>query len=645
MKLNEWKIRNKFFLLLAFSVILAGALLFSVNLYNLIKNGNDEITSFKTHELDSVKQKLKSLVQLVDKVVEEYYAKSVAASYNKKQIADAQKDVLGIIKNMRYQEGVGYFWINDSEKPFPRMIMHPILPELDNKIMDDPKYNTVGKEKKNLFVAFVDTVEAGNEGYVQYMWPKPTKEGVTRDQPKLSYVLYFKPWDWIIGTGVYIDDIEAAVAARNASINENVTNAITVALIILLLVLILDLLIANFIVKSITSPVSQIVDMSQEIAQGRLHADEKNMLLNKHSHDEIKKLRVSFSILTNNLIESINNIKRISAQNVEARDTLGAITRESTAAMTQISTTIGMVADRMRILDQHIMDSSSTTSQITESISKLKDTIQEQTSMVTESSASITQMLSSLENISRVTDKKKQATDQLVLKAKQGGEKLEHTVDLITDITKSIDNINETVSIISNIAGQTDLLAMNAAIEAAHAGEAGKGFAVVAEEIRKLAESSGQNTQEIAVIIKNTIDKIKMASAASTDTKQVFDEIYSDIDTVSASLTEINTSTYELLSGAKQINQAMDALQKISVTIGGSYDEMQEGAEQVSAIINDVKAASTEVTTAMAEMKAGTADIFKAIESITRQTSNISEIVDNLNSSVNKFSIDEDKAS
>ncbi|MEJ2665471.1 MAG: cache domain-containing protein [Spirochaetia bacterium] len=137
MKLNEWKIRNKFFLLLAFSVILAGALLFSVNLYNLIKNGNDEITSFKTNELDSVKQKLKSLVQLVDKVVEEYYAKSVAASYNKKQIADAQKDVLGIIKNMRYQEGVGYFWINDSEKPFPRMIMHPILPELDNKIMDD----------------------------------------------------------------------------------------------------------------------------------------------------------------------------------------------------------------------------------------------------------------------------------------------------------------------------------------------------------------------------------------------------------------------------------------------------------------------------------------------------------------------------
>ncbi len=118
------------------------------------------------------------------------------------------------LKKMRYNGGEGYFWINDRSAPYPTMIMHPTMPELDGKVMDDQRFNVAHGEHKHLFKAILKQAEKGESGFVTYMWPKPTKEGLTEDQPKLSYVLAFEPFNWIIGTGIYIDSIDLLIAEK-----------------------------------------------------------------------------------------------------------------------------------------------------------------------------------------------------------------------------------------------------------------------------------------------------------------------------------------------------------------------------------------------------------------------------------------------
>lgn len=130
------------------------------------------------------------------------------------------------LQQLRYDNGIGYFWINDTVRPYPRMVMHPTMPELDGKILDAPEFNCALGRNENLFKAFVDVCLEKDEGYVDYLWPKPTPIGLTEQQPKISYVILFKPWNWIIGTGVYIDDIEKDVQDRIDAVIEDLNKTI-----------------------------------------------------------------------------------------------------------------------------------------------------------------------------------------------------------------------------------------------------------------------------------------------------------------------------------------------------------------------------------------------------------------------------------
>ncbi len=120
----------------------------------------------------------------------------------------AKAQVINEIRNIRYDNGSGYIWINDTRRPYPKMIMHPTVPKLNGQILNAKKYNCAGEKKQNLFQAFVDVTQASSDGtgFVDYLWPKPTKDGLTEDRPKLSYVKLIKNWGWIIGTGIYVDD-------------------------------------------------------------------------------------------------------------------------------------------------------------------------------------------------------------------------------------------------------------------------------------------------------------------------------------------------------------------------------------------------------------------------------------------------------
>ncbi|MCK5074955.1 MAG: cache domain-containing protein, partial [Calditrichia bacterium] len=176
-----------------------------------VENQNNSIFFHKNAMIDARKEELMNVVTLAINSIQSYYSMYKKGIINEKT---AKLLAMNELKKFRYKNGTGYIWINDTGKPYPHMVMHPTLPELDGKIMDSPEYNCALGKDINLFHAFIDVTEKFGEGYVHYLWPKPTNEGLTEKQPKLSYVRLFKHWNWIVGSGLYMDDIEKEVEKR-----------------------------------------------------------------------------------------------------------------------------------------------------------------------------------------------------------------------------------------------------------------------------------------------------------------------------------------------------------------------------------------------------------------------------------------------
>ena len=190
---------------------------------NHVESMYNSILYHKSVMLTRRKIELKNNTNIAYAIINNAYQR-----YENGQISEdeAKRQTIADLRQVRYDEGVGYFWINDVTRPYPRMIMHPTIPELNGIILDDPEFDCALGKNENLFKAFVDICVEKEEGYVDYLWPKPTPEGLTEQQPKISYVKLFKPWDWIIGSGVYIDDIQNDVQNRIDAVIEDLNKVI-----------------------------------------------------------------------------------------------------------------------------------------------------------------------------------------------------------------------------------------------------------------------------------------------------------------------------------------------------------------------------------------------------------------------------------
>jgi len=237
------KIRSKITLFTSVFLVLMLVLLEVITVVNIQQRGEERLATYRAETLGTVKDHLRDLVDVAYETVNENYARLsdtqyLASIYEAKlnniidagesivkryerlvasgalPLAEAQKRAMNEIKELRFDDGTGYIWINDVGVPFPRMVMHPTIPSLDGQVLDSPQYNNALGRSKNLFAAFVDVTAVGNEGYVDYLWPKPTKNGLTKEAPKISYVRRYEKWGWILGTGIYIDDAQAEIESR-----------------------------------------------------------------------------------------------------------------------------------------------------------------------------------------------------------------------------------------------------------------------------------------------------------------------------------------------------------------------------------------------------------------------------------------------
>jgi methyl-accepting chemotaxis protein len=327
--------------------------------------------------------------------------------------------------------------------------------------------------------------------------------------------------------------------------------------------------------------------------------------ITSNSADEIGEMTGSFNAFIDKLRIALVNITEIIIKNDKLGGHLAQSSKDTATSVSSIVKSIHEMKDGSLRLDESILHASASIEEIMQSIKSLTQQVEQQFNAIELSSSATEEIMASVKNVANITENRLATMEGLVELIKNGGEKVSTTNSIIFAIQKNADDMMNMVDIINNISSQTNLLAMNASIEAAHAGEAGKGFAVVADEIRKLAEDTSSNAGMIADSLNSTTEKINQATSAGGDSEKALEVINQEVSTFSNALKEVSLSMNELSKASSEILGSVSTLMSTSEVVRTASAEMQVGSsETLSSIlhIKEVSAAAVQNITRVAEV-------------------------------------------
>jgi methyl-accepting chemotaxis protein len=588
---------------------------------------------------------------------------------------------LEILKNLKYNQK-DYFWVNDLH---PRMVMHPYQPQLNGRDLTDFK----DPRGKHLFVEFVKVCRAKGEGFVDYLWPK---YGAKKPVPKISFVKLFKPWGWIIGTGLYVDNIDALVAHKRAELGRQITGVIIAIIVVALIMIGLAVGGSLLFSRSIVRPVRKIVGVSEALAKGDLSAR-----IDYQARDEVGQLADSLRGMLTGVIGEGRSIKegiavpfwtadrelRLTFVNEAFRPAVEALAskplaqvlgqmsvvqvlgdashRMATASLKEGAvrteevafeiggrtvTILGTTAP-LRDLDGHVFgvmgigvdisdqkaqqdqiarqqrdllavaeevtrlaeQLASAATQISASTEEMSSSAEEQSAQATSVATTTEEMSATIhagaQNAARGAEEASQAGGV----AREGGALVQRTVEAISEISRNTGQVSRTVAqlaqrageinavveMIEDVADQTNLLALNAAIEAARAGEAGRGFAVVADEVRKLAEKTMGATKEVG----QTISAIQGSTGEAVSRMD-------DSNKIVQNGVELAGQAGEKL---RQIVESSERVAEVVTQIATAAEEQSAANEEISRNVEAIALAAKDTAQAVGETARSAADL------------------------------------
>jgi methyl-accepting chemotaxis protein len=461
--------------------------------------------------------------------------------------AQAQAGAIAEIKSLRYDK-VEYFWINDMT---PRMVMHPIKPELDTKDlsgMQDPTGN-------RLFNGFVDVVKKQGAGFYSYLWPKP---GFDQPVPKISYVRGFEPWGWIIGTGIYLDDV-AAVFNRTAMMFALVCAAVFAVASIS----------AIFIGRSVTRPLTGITGLTERLASG----DSDFEVPYTERKDEVGALARALRVFKDNAAEiaRMHGAELKQQADVEKRRAMVELAGKFEASVQAVVCDLFKDAHEMQesahVLSERAGDANQRASGIADACEQASTNVQSVAAAAEELSRSIADI--------------SQRVAQAAQVAERAANDSEKTNQVVQGLTAAADKIGEVVGLINEIASQTNLLALNATIEAARAGDAGRGFAVVAAEVKSLASQTAKATDEISGQIaaiqaetQRAVGNIQGIRSTIMDVNEISASIALAVEQQGAATQEIAASVQEAAGGTMRVSHDIKRVTDATTETGGAAEHV-----------------------------------------------------------------------
>ena len=357
------------------------------------------------------------------------------------------------------------------------------------------------------------------------------------------------------------------------------------------------------------------------------------------TNDEIGSLARSFNKFLSRLRGSVIEIGIVIDETELIGSQLVDSAGKTSISVEQANSILGSVNNEASSLGLNVDQSVASIDQINSSIISMNDKVSEQVTMVEESTAAVTEMIASIDNVDRIIKLKQLSTRELGKSAEVGRKKIEYTREVFSVVVKHVDEIKMMADDIGLIASQTNLLSMNAAIEAAHAGEAGKGFSVVAEEIRKLAETAAMSSDAISALIKNITETVVETDGSVNESISVFEKINDEIEDTINAFAEIENSIIELNQGGKQILDASSQINSVTIEIKEETNEIMNGTGIILESTKSVKTVSEKLSDNMNEIVTGNGEILNAMGSLMEQTQNLETVVQKLKKQFGGFTV------
>lgn len=550
-----------------------------------IHQNDSYLKEYRSILVEQFDRSIKLQVETAHSLVQDIYTQQQKGLLTE---AEGKKKAADLVRNLRFDNG-NYFWIDTTEG------VNVVLLGRENT-EGKSRTNLVDAKGKKIVIDFMEKGPQPGGGYTDYAFPKPNE---TVESPKRSYVLLFKPYNWIIGTGSWIDQIDTFVAAKEQEYKKKLWVSIAFSIAIGLGGLLLSALIALYISKKIADPIVALAGSVKQIATGNLLAED----LKIESKDEIGILGNDLNFMKKNLKNLIGQVA-VMAQGVsQSSEELLATSEQTAMVSTQVASSICEVALGA---DEQVLE------------------VNQTTVVIEQISDNITQVADGVSNVEDVFNKTATA-------AKNGEIAIDTAINQMTSIEKTVidsaevviklgdrsKEIGQIVNTISAIAGQTNLLALNAAIEAARAGEQGRGFAVVAEEVRKLAEQSQESSKQITNLISEiqidtdkAVDameigtrEVKTGTAVVTSASKSFAEISLLISQVSSQMNEVSINVGQLAGGSQKIVNAIHKIGDITRNTADQTQTVSAATEEQSAAMEEIAAFSHNLANVASELQ------------------------------------------
>lgn len=588
-------LKERFVGMIVGSAVMTTLLISAIFITNLMNETDRQVETFRQTLTQDVERELKTETEAAITAIQHVYDRQQRGELTEEQ---AKKEAAALVRSMRYDDGQGYFWIDTFEG------VNVVL--LGRESEGKSRIDLVDPDGRHFIKEMIENGRKDGGGYTDLMFAKPNE---TTPLPKRNYTATFAPYQWVVGTGVWIDYIDNRVAQMQAEADANFHSSLMKlgGIIVALLAAFVGL--GLWAANTIVAPIHIVTNKLGVLATGDFRKSEQ-MDAVMHRQDEIGEMSRALDKMQTQVHGMMKTVADSSQQ----------------------------VADSSQQLMNSAEQSAQVSGQVADSIVNVAGACSEQSSEVENASAHINKLALNMEkfektigNAGKVVASAKTQADEGERKVSTAVQQMELIEQSVSESAKAIeelghesDKIGTIVDAISEIAEQTNLLALNAAIEAARAGEHGRGFAVVADEVRKLAEQSSESAGEIAALIGSIQSKAKSAvSVMREGVTQVqsgvgavdsagttFQDIAGMVEKVVDETAEMERIVVTLAESTNTISSAITKINDMSRSVADEAETVSAATEEQTATMNEIASASRKLTE-MAKSMESSVGIFK----------------------------------